>query len=66
MPELFFEEPLFKGVLTPILASYPLQERTLYLVYVSRKYLPLKIRAFIDFVLEGFPRTPALKLAAVR
>jgi DNA-binding transcriptional LysR family regulator len=66
LPELFFEEPLFKGVLTPILASYPLQERTLYLMYVSRKYLPLKIRAFIDFVLEGFPRTPALKLAAVR
>jgi DNA-binding transcriptional LysR family regulator len=66
LPETFFEEPPFKGVLTPILTSYPLQERTLHVVYVSRRYLPLKIRAFIDFVMERFPRTPALKLAAVR
>ena len=56
---MFFDDPAFKGVLTPILSDYPLQEATLYVVYVSRRYLPLKIRAFIDFVLERFPRTHA-------
>ena len=66
LPGIFFEEPPFKGALTPILTDYPLQEATLYIVYVSRRYLPLKIRAFIDFVMERFPRTPALQLAAIR
>jgi len=66
LPALFFEEPMFKGVLTPVLTDYPLEERSLYLVYVSRRYLPLKIRAFIDFVMERFPRNAAHKLAAVR
>jgi DNA-binding transcriptional LysR family regulator len=66
LPQTFFEDPLFKGVLAPVLTDYPLQEATLYVVYVSRRYLPLKIRAFIDFVMEHFHRTPALKLAAVR
>jgi len=66
LPEPFFEEPLFKAALMPILTDYPLQEPTLHVVYVSRRYLPLKIRAFIDFVMERFPRTSAPKLAAVR
>jgi DNA-binding transcriptional LysR family regulator len=38
--------------LTPILTDYPLAESTLYVVYVSRRYLPLKIRAFIDFLID--------------
>jgi hypothetical protein len=35
-------------------------------VYVSRKYLPLKIRAFIDFLMEFIARTPPSKLAEGR
>jgi len=64
LPQIFFEDPPFKDVLMPILTDYPPQERTLYVVYVSRRYLPLKIRAFIDFVMERFPRSRA-KLATV-
>jgi DNA-binding transcriptional LysR family regulator len=52
LPENFFEDPIFKDVLVPVLMEHPLQESTLYLVYVSRKYAPLKIRAFMDFYLE--------------
>ena len=52
VPDILFSEPTFKGVLTPILTDYPLREPTLYFVYVSRRYLPLKIRAFIDFLME--------------
>lgn len=50
LPDIFFEDELFKGTLKPVLRKFPLETRTVYLVYVSRKYLPLKIRSFIDFV----------------
>ena len=68
LPDIIFEEPIFKGVLTPVLTDYPLQKPvpTLYVVYVSRRYLPLKIRAFIDFLLEVSARTPVRKLAVAR
>jgi DNA-binding transcriptional LysR family regulator len=35
---------------------------SLYLVYVSRKHLPLKIRAFIDFILEWGAKMPVPKV----
>jgi DNA-binding transcriptional LysR family regulator len=66
MPEFQFEEPEFKGILTPVLTDYPVQGPTLYIVYVSRKYLPLKIRAFIDFLTEFVARTPLPTLAGGR
>ncbi len=52
LPDLLFEDPMFKDVLKPVLTDYPLQEPTVHVVYVSRKHLPLKIRAFIDFIAE--------------
>jgi DNA-binding transcriptional LysR family regulator len=52
LPLTNFEEPAFKDVLTPVLAEHPLRQTTLYTVYISRKYVPLKIRSFIDFWVE--------------
>ena len=52
LPVTIFEEPAFKDVLMPVLTRHPLRQTTLYLVYASRKYVPLKIRSFIDFVVE--------------
>ena len=46
LPNIFFEDPVFKDILMPVMTEYRFREPTLYLVYVSRKYLPLKIRAF--------------------
>jgi DNA-binding transcriptional LysR family regulator len=66
LPDILFEEPTFQGVLTPILTDYPLAEPTLYAVYVSRRHLPLKIRAFIDFLVEASATTPVPKLAVAR
>jgi len=66
MPETQFEEPEFQGILTPVLTDYPVQGPMLYIVYVSRKYLPLKIRAFIDFLVEFIARTQLRKLAEGR
>jgi DNA-binding transcriptional LysR family regulator len=59
----FFEDPMFKDVLTPVMTEYPFREGTLYLVYVSRKYLPLKIRAFVDFLLQAIPKVSPSKVA---
>ena len=63
LPELQFEEPEFKGVLEPVLTDFPVQGPMLYIVYVSRKYLPLKIRAFIDFLVEFSAKISVHKLA---
>jgi DNA-binding transcriptional LysR family regulator len=63
LPEIQFDEPEFKEILTPVLTDFPVQGPKLYIVYVSRKYLPVKIRAFIDFLTEFVARTPLPKLA---
>ena len=61
----YFEDPGFKNILTPVMTEYSFQEPTLYLIYVSRQYLPLKIRAFVDFLLEAIPSVPMPKVAPV-
>src|ERR1700752_3762606 len=64
LPDLMFEDPAFRDVLKPVLTDYPLQEPTLHIVYVSRKHLPLKIRAYIDFVQEKASAIQPPRLAA--
>ena len=61
LPGIVFEDPAFKEVLVPVLSEYPLESPTLYVIYASRKYLPLKIRAFIDFLFESIPQIPMAK-----
>jgi DNA-binding transcriptional LysR family regulator len=65
VPVVVFEDPVFKDVLTPILPDHTLFDATLYLVYVGRKYMPLKIRTFVDFMLESIPKVPIPKPVAV-
>jgi DNA-binding transcriptional LysR family regulator len=69
LPAFVFEDPVFKDTLIPVLTQHPLRDATLYLVYVSRKYVPLKMRSFIDFFVErvsAFPDPMAhLKAAPV-
>lgn len=47
-----FEDPAFREVLTPILPEYPLQQGMLYVVYASHKFVPPKLRTFVDFIVE--------------
>lgn len=65
LPAILFEDPAFRGRLTPILLDHPLSQSMLYLVYVSRKYLPLKIRTFRDFLLESIAQVPEPRLLAI-
>ena len=64
VPAITFEDPIFKNVLVPVLTDHPFGEATLYFVYVSRKYVPLKIRTFVDFIMESMGRFPVPKIAA--
>ena len=57
LPRMMFEDPIFKDALCPVLAKHPLRYPHLYALYVSRQHLPLKIRTFLDHVIER-TRTP--------
>jgi DNA-binding transcriptional LysR family regulator len=66
VPAVLFGEPAFRDVLTPILPAYPLQRATLYVVYATRKFVPLKLRTFVDFTVEflsldGEPKPPRFR-----
>jgi DNA-binding transcriptional LysR family regulator len=52
LPRMVFEDPMFKDVLRPVLVEHPLRHPHLYAIYVSRKHLPLKVRTFVDHVIE--------------
>jgi len=56
MPTALFNELSQTQELISVLPSSPLRDSTLYLVYGSRKYLPPKVRAFIDLVAQSRPR----------
>jgi len=66
IPANYLDEPAFKDVLVPVLTEYAFRETTIYLVYVSRRYVPLKLRAFIEFLLEYFPALPSVKRKSAR
>jgi DNA-binding transcriptional LysR family regulator len=66
LPAIYFEDPVLKDTLTPVLSEYPMREATMYIAYASRKHLSLKIRTFIDFCVEWVsthspPKPPATR-----
>ncbi len=48
------QEELNDGSLVEVLSAYPQLERDVYLFYQSQEYESLKVRCFIDYVLEKF------------
>ena len=64
VPAISFDDPVFKNVLLPVLTDHTFGEATLYFVYVSRKYVPLKIRTFVDFIVKSTGRFPLPKVPA--
>jgi len=65
LPAIVFEDPAFRTRLTPVLMEFPLSQSMLYLLYVGRKYLPLKIRTFRDFLVERIVQLPEFRPRAV-
>jgi DNA-binding transcriptional LysR family regulator len=61
VPGILFEDPHFANVLVPVVTEHSLREISTYFVYASRKYVPLKIRTFVDFIVDSASRMPPLK-----
>lgn len=64
LPSIFFNDPIFKDTLRVVLPKHVVSKPTLYLVYVSRRHLPLKIRSFIDSFVEFAARLPETRPTA--
>lgn len=62
----YFDDPVFKDVLTPVLPEYPVSDSTVYLVYVSRKHVTPKIRTFIEFWREHLTQSRSPDVVAIQ
>ncbi|MEP3436580.1 MAG: LysR family transcriptional regulator [Hoeflea sp.] len=54
LPDFVFKERRDCGALVPILADYLVTDRGIYAIYPHRRYLPAKVRAFVDFLSQWF------------
>jgi DNA-binding transcriptional LysR family regulator len=64
LPRYMFEESAFTDVLCPVLTEHPLRQPHVYAIYASRKYLPLKLRTFVDHLIEWIRIPPPWGTAA--
>ena len=56
LPDIVGDLLVRNGVLREVLGSYYASGYPLYIVYPSRKHVPLRVRALRDFILESFPQ----------
>jgi DNA-binding transcriptional LysR family regulator len=61
-PDFLVYEALREGKLEQVLKDYQVAELGIYAVYSSRRQMPLKLRALIDYLVEAF-RQPAWALS---
>lgn len=57
-PDWLVRDLLDSGDLVRVLPAWSAPPQDLYLLYPSRRYLPLRTRRFIDFVVDEFGRLP--------
>ena len=53
-PDFIVGSELKRGKLVPVLESFEAPALPIYAVYPSRRFLPAKVRAFVDFLVERF------------
>lgn len=58
IPTFLVGDDLRSGVLVPLLDEYTPLEQTLWALYPFHRYVPTKVRCFIDFLVEVFGDTP--------
>jgi DNA-binding transcriptional LysR family regulator len=58
LPTFVCHEALAAGRLRPILCDYPLPPLDLYAIYSSRRHLPQRVRALVDFLAEWLADMP--------
>ncbi|WP_191601951.1 LysR family transcriptional regulator [Marinomonas algicola] len=52
IPTFVIGQDISKGHLVPLLEQYSLPMQTFYVVFPERRYLPAKVRVFLDFIIE--------------
>ena len=62
LPDFIVAEPIKTGRLQIILPAYCPAELHIYAVYPSRKYMSVKLRHFIDFLVEEFKQADFIQL----
>lgn len=58
LPTFIAWDALAKGELVPVLEDYSLPSMMAYVIYSPNRYLPQKVRRFIDFLLQRFGDHP--------
>ena len=58
MPTFMASDAIRRGALKPVLEDYDTLEVQIYAVYASRRFLPAKIRVFIDYLVERISDPP--------
>jgi DNA-binding transcriptional LysR family regulator len=58
LPTFIVGKDLQEGRLIEVLPGYVPTERFIYAVHLPNRHLPLKVRAFVDFLLQRFGPTP--------
>ena len=56
VPGGLLEDPQFKELFIPVLPDTRLQQATLYIVYMRRKFVSPKVSAFVEFILASLSR----------
>lgn len=57
-PDFIFKKHFKSKALVPILTDYNLPPSTLYVIYPGGQFVPLKLRAFIDFLVQEWSDPP--------
>jgi DNA-binding transcriptional LysR family regulator len=52
LPRIYIKEDLEEGTLETVLDDWSSTQYSVYAIYPSRRYVPAKVRAFLDFVVE--------------
>lgn len=64
-PTWLFADEIHDERLICLLEAWPIEAVPVHLVYPARRYLPLRARAFMDYVAESFLKDPCLNGEAV-
>jgi DNA-binding transcriptional LysR family regulator len=60
LPHFFLAEDLAEGRLVPVLTQYPVASLALYAVYAKGKFVPTKVRKFVDHLAATLRSVPGL------
>jgi DNA-binding transcriptional LysR family regulator len=60
MPLIFIQEELSRGAAVPVLQEYTSRPLPVNAVYPSGRYVSAKVRSFVDYLQEHFPRIPGM------